>query len=146
METAFEKTPDELIAEILSRYSVLDLREQTDADLNIGENKLFKAKTPISIKEAGEINLIRFWKIDSNGNEYEVRRFENFVWCSCRDFFFSKTMCKHCMVTVRFYCPRCFRREVQFGNICQPCKQDTAPYLKTSTNFRPTERVGGIRI
>lgn len=141
----FELTPQEIIAEVLGRFSVRDLTEQTAAALDVGEAKLARAENDIKIIESGEANIIRFWKVESNGNRYEVRRFENFVFCSCLDFFFTKTLCKHAVLTVKFYCEHCQKRLVDFGEICEPCAQDRAPYLKPSSDYRPV-RVGNIRI
>lgn len=139
------RTPQEVIAEVLGRYSVRDLTEQSASDLDAGEDRLYKAAAPITVKETGEENMIRFWKIESSGKEYEVRRFENFVFCSCLDFFFNKRMCKHLTITVRFFCDRCRKKLVDFGTICEGCQQDTAPYMKPSSNRTP-EKVGNIRI
>ena len=144
-EIAFEKRPDDVIAEVLSRYTVMDLIEQTDTDLDAGEDKLYKAEQFARIIDQGETNLIRWWKIDSGGKVYEARRFENFCFCSCKDFFFTKKVCKHLTLTTRFFCNRCHKREAQFGRQCGACDQDTAPYLKPASTKSP-ERIGNIRI
>lgn len=143
--TEFEQKPEEIIADVLSRYSVIDLREQSNEDLDAGEDKLYKATEPIKIVGQGEVNFIRFWKIESGGKNYEVRRFENFVFCSCLDFFFSKTCCKHITVTTRFYCSRCYRNQVTFGELCGACQIATAPYIKETVSKSKT-LVGGIPV
>lgn len=144
-EIQFEREPAEVIAKIVARFSVLDLREISDADLARGEDLLEKVKKPIEILEQGEEHLIRWWRIMSNGNEYHVKRFENFCFCSCYSHFFSKKCCRHICVTTKFYCKRCQKREVQFGKMCVPCQQETSPYLKPNIS-RPAEKVGNIRI
>lgn len=122
IDIELKRDPEEVIAEILSRYSVLDLREQTDEQLYLGDAKLAKALAPIKIIEQGETNLIRWWKIESGGKEYEVRRFENFVFCSCLDFMFSKTVCKHCAVTTQAYCRDCgVYPAPEHGEVCDRC-------------------------
>lgn len=127
----YERTPDEIINEVLSRWTVTDLREMTDDDLDRGIEKAEQAD--IRILGGGEINLIRYWNIESGGKRYQVRRFENFVWCSCKDFFFNKTVCKHLAVTTR-----------AFDRIRNE-KTDKSPYLKPVAAYKG-ERVGNIRI
>lgn len=132
MTATFTKTPDEQIAEVLNRWTVTDLREQSDMNLDRGFGQYDKTLAEIKILKQGTVNLIRFWDISSNGKVYQVRRFENFVWCSCKDFFFKKMACKHCFVTTKDF----FRYQ-------RKCA-DLAPYLKES-NYKP-ERIGSVRI
>lgn len=133
LETApFERTPEEIIADALSRYSVMDLREQSDEQLTAGERKFANAPE-VKTLEKGITNLIHWWKIESSGKRYEVRRFENFVFCSCLDFFFGKTCCKHIFVTTKAY-----RWKVNE-------EADNAPYLK-QTPERKITRIGNIPI
>ncbi len=128
------KPPQEVIADILARYSVADLREMSGDDLARGERMLDKHSDRPEVITSGETNLIKWWKIRSqSGNKYEVRRFENFVFCSCLDFFFSKSCCRHVLITTKHFRRR-EHREV-----------DAAPYLKPTTEHR-TEKIGNIRI
>ena len=130
-EIEFKADPKDTIAEILSRYSILDLREQTDKNLADGDGKFAKTDKPIKILDKGEKNFIKWWKIVSGGNEYEVRRFENFVFCSCLDFFFGKSVCKHIIVTLPIKCPKCRRKEVPYaGAQCIDCHFYKAPRRK----------------
>lgn len=142
----FEKTPDEQIAEILSRYSVMDLREFTLADLQRGDELLQEAEEKPAVVAEGENNLIRWWVIRSGANTYEVRRFENFCFCSCPDHFFNKAVCKHISLTTVHYCPRCQKVENDpaLTSMCEGCKADEAPYLKPA-DPKP-EKVGNFRI
>lgn len=142
---SFDKAPQEIIAEKLARFTVRDLIQQSYMDLDGGEYKLSRSNTEISVVESGETNFIRWWKIDSSGNRYEVRRFENFVFCSCLDFFYNQRMCKHLAVTVKYFCDRCRIKLVDFGSICDGCQMDLAPYLKQTANHNPVV-VGRIRI
>lgn len=112
---------EETIAEIAGRFSVTDLREQTEADLVAGDTLFYKAAAPVVIVASGEVNLIRWWRVESNGSEYEVRRFKNFVWCSCKSFFFSKRMCKHLAFTTGVYCQRCRELSAKVGKYCHDC-------------------------
>ncbi len=117
----FTQKPEEAIGEILSRYSVTDLVEQTDADLAHGDELFYKATGVIEIVDQGETNLIRWWRISSGRNQYEVRRFKNFVWCSCKAFFFSRRMCKHLAFTTGVYCLRCRELAAKKGKYCHEC-------------------------
>lgn len=139
------RKPAEVIADVLSRYSVRDLYEQSHEDLDAGEDKLYKAAEPIKIIEQGVENDIRWWKLESGEKNYEVRRFENFVFCSCMDFFIHKRMCKHLTITVRFYCDRCRSNLVDFGQMCETCQMSTSPYLPPAIDRKP-ERIGNVRI
>jgi hypothetical protein len=133
MDKRFDKTPDEHIAEILSRWTVTDLREMDDDDLNRGLERYKMQTADIRTIRKGEMNFIKFWDITSKGREYQVRRFENFIWCSCLDFFYSKTVCKHCYATTND-----FRR-------VQRMAMDSAKYLKQTSDYVP-EKVGSVRI
>jgi len=117
----FTTSPEDTIAEVLGRYSVTDLVEQTEADLAHGDELFYKAAGVIEIVSQGETNLVRWWRIASGRNQYEVRRFKNFVWCSCKAFFFSKKMCKHLAFTTGVYCQRCREVSAKKGKYCYEC-------------------------
>lgn len=150
------KTFEEQTAENVNRFSALDLTEMTDRDISTGERKLQRAETPVEVKATGENNLIRWWRVESGGKIYHVRRLENFVYCSCPDFFYSRTedaagntkatLCKHLAVTLKHYCRRCEKRDVEFGSLCEQCRADTAPYLKSQAAEPRRERIGGILV
>jgi hypothetical protein len=149
------KSLEQINAEILSRFSVLDLIEMNDQDIQKGEFKLSKIEKPPQTVESGTNDYVRWWTVESNGATYHVRRFENFVWCSCPDFFYARTgdensrkatLCKHLAITLRFYCKRCRKREVEYGRLCQQCDMDTSPLLKTEVVRKPAEFCGSIRI
>lgn len=129
MPNDFRK-PEDVIAEVLGRYSMTDLREQTEADLAVGDELFYKSEKDISIIDQGETNMIRWWRIASNGNMYEVRRFENFVWCSCKGFFYSKRMCKHLALTAGVYCQRCRVLRARVGKLCTDCDHIQNHFLK----------------
>ena len=120
-EMTFERTPQQSIDETLARWSVSDLREQTSADLTIGDERFYKATFEMHVIDQGRHGLIDWWQIESNGNEYECRRFKNFVFCSCKSFFFSKKMCKHLAITTRVYCANCFQSAAKVGKYCHEC-------------------------
>lgn len=143
-------------AEVISRFSVLDLIEMSDKDIANGEKRLFRATKPVKILEKGETELIRWWIVEgSSGEHYHVRRFENFVYCSCPDFFYGRTvdrdgnkrptLCKHLTITLKWYCRRCRKRDVDYGSLCVQCQMDTAPWLK-ATKPTPVLKVGNIRL
>jgi len=133
MPNDFRK-PEDVIAEVLGRYSMTDLREQTEADLVVGDTLFYKSATDISVIEQGETNMIRWWRIASGGNMYEVRRFENFVWCSCKGFFYSKRMCKHLALTAGVYCERCRVLRARVGKLCTECDHIQNHFLKPAGN------------
>lgn len=132
MPNDFRK-PEDVIAEVLGRYSMTDLREQTEADLVVGDTLFYKSEKDISIIDRGETNMIRWWRIASGGNMYEVRRFENFVWCSCKGFFYSKRMCKHLALTAGVYCQRCRVLRARVGKLCTDCDHIQNHFLKPAT-------------
>lgn len=136
MEKDF-RSHEEITGEILSRYSVTDLREQTEADLIVGDMLFYKAKTPTDVIAKGETNMVRWWKIMSGDSFYECRRFENFVWCSCKAFFFTKRMCKHLALTAGVYCERCRVLSAKKGKLCHDCDMTINHFLKPSSGAVP---------
>lgn len=133
IDVVWDKTPDEQIAEILGRWTVTDLREMSDKDLDRGLALIGESTRGLSVVKSGVVNLIHFWDIKSrSGHTYQVRRFENFVWCSCFDHFFKKSVCRHIASTTK-----------DFGRL-RAREMDTSPYLKQTDH--KTERIGGVRI
>lgn len=128
------KSYEQTVEETLSRYSVQDLHEQTDADLYVGDERFYKATTELNVIETGEANLIKFWKIQSGENVYEVRRFKNFVYCSCRGFHFSRKACKHISLSARVYCMNCFQLSAKVGKLCRGCDMNKNHFLKQSSS------------
>lgn len=125
-------SPADATAEVLSRFSVFDLHRQTHADLDHGDELFYKAERPIEIIDSGITNLIRWWQVRSGENEYEVRRFENFVFCSCRSFFYTRRMCKHLAFTTGVYCARCRVLSAKVGKLCYDCHTTVNQFLKPS--------------
>ncbi len=121
---------EQVIAEILGRYSVTDLVEQTNADLDRADELFYKSTSPIQVLETGEVNMVRFWKIISGSKAYEVRRFQNFAWCSCSDFFFRKRACKHIAVSASVYCIQCRQLPAKYGKLCKGCHHQSTAFLK----------------
>lgn len=115
------RSHEEIVRDVVGRYSVTDLVEQTDADLERGDEMFYKAAKPIDIVDGGQQNLIDWWQVRSGEKIYEVRRFKNFVWCSCKDFFFNKRMCKHLAFTTGVYCQRCRVLRAKKGKFCYEC-------------------------
>lgn len=134
MRAERDKSPAELIAEVLDRWTVTDLREMSDADLDRGLEQVGDAFHGLRTVKTGTANLIRYWLIESDsGATYQVRRFENFVWCSCLDFFFKKTVCRHIASTTKDF------------NRRRAADMDAAPYLKAGAEHS-TEKCGSVRI
>lgn len=124
---------EDVTAEILGRYSVTDLYEQQEADLVVGDVLFYKAKFPVEVVDQGETNGIRWWRVLSGEKKfYEVRRFKNFVWCSCKGFFFTKRMCKHAAVTTGVYCERCREMSAKVGKLCRSCDNIVNRFLRPS--------------
>lgn len=132
MSDTFTKTPDEAIGEILERYTITDLVEQTDADMERADELFYRSDTPIEIVGQGEENLIRWWLIRSGDTFYQVRRFKNFAWCSCKDFFFKKKMCKHLAFTTGVYCQNCRVSAAKVGKLCYDCDQTINRFQKNA--------------
>lgn len=128
------------IKRILSRFNIHDLRQVLPEDIERGEERL-KTKN-VSIVGSGEFGLIQYFLIDSNGNHYEVRRMETFVFCSCPDFLCSKSCCAHVAATFPPKCD-CGKEIVIRGGQCQTCEMSQSLYYKPEL---PAEKVGGIRI
>lgn len=141
----FTQTPEEQIAEIFGRWTVTDLREMSNEDLARGDGLLDKSDKRVKIVESGNVGPIRFWMVESGEKIYEVRRFENFALCSCHDFFFRKTCCRHITVTTKFYCRFCFKNPADFEGACNMCSTLAAPYLKQPSDKKP-QLIGGIPI
>ena len=115
--------PDEAVAEILGRWSVTDLREQTDADLAKATEKFYNSTNPVTIVRQGKQGIIQWWHVVSGGNAYECRRYKNFAFCSCRNFFFTRKMCKHLAATTRVDCANCHDLPAKIGKYCRACDQ-----------------------
>lgn len=129
-----ERTPEEIIADVISRWTVTDLREMSDEDLDRGMKQIGDSFKGLKTFRIGRRNVISYWDIESDsGNTYQVRRFKNFVWCSCRDHFFSKTVCRHIAFTTKT-----FSRQ-------RAAEMDRAPYIKPDS-VKSSERIGNVRI
>jgi hypothetical protein len=128
--------------DVLSRASVLDLREISPEQLLEGDRKLLKTDG-VKIYEQGRFeNEIRFFIIQSKSGFNQVRRFQNFCFCTCLDFHFrTGSACKHISATTTHYCQRCQKNESEAGKVCRSCEMDTAPLLRT--HYFTPEFVGG---
>lgn len=135
----FSRTPDEVIQDVLSRWSVSDLREQKNEDLIVGDERFYKATSNMNVTAKGKHGLIDWWQIESDGKQYECRRFKNFVFCSCKSFFFSKKMCKHLAITTRVYCAMCFQVSATVGKLCFDCDQKVNHWMRPAiqSTWRP---------
>lgn len=127
----------------LEFFSVFDLRELSDEDLDRGNARLSKS-SGVEVLSCGTAdNLIDWWRVESDGNIYNVRRFYNFCYCNCPDFQFKKTACKHLAITTPIVCPRCKKASNSRSEICGGCEAATAVYLKPE---KQVERIDGMRI
>lgn len=138
MTRTFERTPEAVITDVLSRWSVADLREQSNQDLSIGDERFYKATSEMNVIDKGTHGLIDWWKIESNGKAYECRRFKNFVFCSCKSFFFSKKMCKHLAITARVYCANCLEVSAKVGKLCYDCDQKINHWMRPAIESKWT--------
>lgn len=130
--TSEKVAPDTAIAEILKRWSVTDLIEQKDSDLERGDERFYNSAGSMEIVDSGKHGLISYWKILSDGKFYECRRYKNFVFCSCKSFFFSKKVCKHLARTARVMCANCHEMPVKSGKYCTGCNHAANFFLKPS--------------
>lgn len=128
----------EIVADVLSRYSVQDLYEQSDVDLYMGDERFYRATGSFNVIEQGETGLIKWWKIQSGEKHYECRRFKNFVYCSCPSFFFNKKMCKHLAITTAVYCSNCFQLPAKVGKLCYDCDVNAHQFLRQSSPVTAT--------
>jgi hypothetical protein len=116
------RTHEQIVADVTSRFSVTDLIEQTSEALDRGDELFYKAtEAPEVIEQGTSPNLIDWWRVRSGEKVYECRRFKNFVWCSCKAFFFSRKMCKHLALTVGVYCQNCRTMRAKYGKHCHDC-------------------------
>ncbi len=145
MDTPTFETLENRTAEILSHFSYFDLRELSDEDFGRGLERL-KVSKPLKIIECGiSENFIDWWRIESDGEIYEVRRFMNFSFCPCEDFNYRKIACKHIALTEPITCIRCGKPNTVRFEMCNNCTMDTAPMVR-NYNDSPSERRGGCRI
>ncbi len=133
-------TYEEYITEVLGRWSVSDLYEQTDADLIAADERFYMAGD-MEIIEQGVNGLIKFWKIRSVGKAriYECRRFKNFCWCECRSFFFGKKACKHLSLTALVLCANCHELPARVGKYCSNCDLNINHFLRQAKPVEFTE-------
>lgn len=125
---------------------IFHMRELSADDINAGEEKLDKATGHIYSVEHEERGLFDWYRIHSSDHEYEVTRLGLFVRCTCKDFQFSGTACKHIPLCLPKLCRGCFETEVnRRGEKCSRCMEREAVYL-TPHREKPAELVGGIRI
>jgi len=123
---------------ILNRWSIFDLRELDRADWRKAEESIKGTE----VVEQGEHNLIQWFVVESGANLYEVRRFEEFVFCSCASWFYNQKICKHIAATFPPLCVTCRERLVEVrGDYCL----EHAPYIKPTSGRKP-ERIGGMWI
>lgn len=117
---------------VKSRYSVSDLTEQNDEALNDGDRLFYASKAAPQIVGRGREGVIAWWHIRSGDKTYECRRFQNFVWCECRSFQFSKKMCKHLAATAGVLCERCRTFQARKGKLCHDCDGVVNRYKSTT--------------
>lgn len=133
---------------------IFQMREIGEHEVDAADDKLAKATEPMEIIEQWEEGLFDAFLVHSGKtNVYEVKRLGLFYACSCRDFEFSKTGCKHIALVFPKICRKCFSTPVTVkGTICEECKRkaaneamEIAPYLPPTSNYRPT-KIGSVRI
>jgi hypothetical protein len=128
--------------EIIDRFSIFDLRELTPEQLERGDEQLSGSTVEITDKGVSS-NFISWWIVKSEERIYHVRRFENFCFCSCPDFNYKRTGCKHIAATMPTACPRCRKAATTRGILCLGCEAKSAVYLKYEA---PSEKMDGFRI
>lgn len=126
----FDNKARDVIQEILGRYSVTDLIEQTDEDLQKADEQFYKSDKPMQIIEKGRVGMIDWWKIQSGSEIYECRRFKSFCWCECLSFFFRKKMCRHLAATTSPPCAECHELRATVGKYCFDCSQKIHRYSR----------------
>lgn len=131
MSEITKKSYEKTVSEVLSRFSVQDLVEQTEESLARGDELFYNAVAALQIINQGETSLIKWWKVQSGEKTYECRRFRNFVFCSCPGFFYNKTVCcKHISITAGVYCQHCRVLRARVGKLCSECDHVQNHFLK----------------
>jgi hypothetical protein len=121
---------EQTVAEVLGRWSVADLIELRGSDLEAADRRFYGSTTELEVVSQGKYGPINWWKIRSGKNEYEVRRLENFGFCSCRDFFFRKRPCKHIARTALVRCEHCRELTAKVGKLCYGCDSNKYRFVR----------------
>jgi hypothetical protein len=133
------RSVDEHAAEVLSRYSVFDLREVSRDEIDRATARLERGTGFIGIVRSGTRNMIAWFEVASGDNAYEARRFETFWFCSCPGFTFSKTCCKH----IAFIHSQ-QTRKVKYGNRQQTAQRQRSEKEQTSTALEQVKHTGHL--
>lgn len=112
---------DDSKSRILAAWSVSDLVEQHDSDLERGDEMFHRSQGNLEILGQGRKNLIDWWVIRSGANTYQCRRFKNFAYCSCKDFHYRHKVCRHLALTTGVKCERCGVSRARVGKYCWDC-------------------------
>jgi hypothetical protein len=132
-------TPEARAKEVLSRFSLFDLREILPEQIERGE-ELLKAK-PCSIQSQGQVGFFDWFKVQSGSEIYEVRQFLTFYFCGCNSFFFNH-YCRHVSAVTPPSC-KCGNPVKERLTECERCEQKHAIYYKPETT---SVKIGGFRI
>lgn len=143
----------------LGPETILTLREILPAELAGAEDKLARVTDFITVLDHQQVGLFEYYVVHTHGREkdraYEIVRFQHFARCSCNDFEFSHTACKHIPICMPNVCRECYETPMKNRRMrCDRCRrnaehkaQDEAPYLPPPPkHIKPVEKVGGIRI
>lgn len=115
------KTYEESTANVLGRWSVQDLKEQPQEAMEAAMKRDLSGDNLV-VLERGTTNFINFWKIGKGEKVYHCRRFQNFVWCSCSDFFYRKRICRHLAASLQ-HCWQCILLSANGGKLCNACEE-----------------------
>lgn len=132
-------TYEEHTTEVLSRFSVQDLVEQTDADLERADEMFYNSDPPLAIADRGKVGNIDWWEVKSGEHSYIVRRFKNFCWCSCRDWFYRRKACKHIATSTNVSCANCHELPARNGKYCPTCDLNINHFLRQTKPVEFTE-------
>lgn len=126
-------THEQRVAEVLGRWSVQDLVEQTPEAMKAASEKYSAAQEKLMVIDQGVASVIHWWKILSGVKAYEVRRFKNFIYCSCESFYFRQRICKHAALTIGIRCWQCFLLSAQGGRLCTECESKAKTLVLPAT-------------
>lgn len=141
-----QQSPEQYAAAVLSRSSVLDLREAQPADIL----RLADKTDGLEILRSGQIGYFNFATVSSGERVHEVRLFENWMFCDCEAFYYrvilqySTSTCRHAVYAFSQIDPRSFNR------ICDQERFQQGSDAISAAVYAPpvvkTERIGSIPI
>lgn len=134
------QTHEQIVQSVLSRWSMQDLIEQSSEAIEAALTKYTGDANKSVVLERGTKNFIRWWKVGSGDKVYECRRFQNWVWCSCADFFYRKRVCRH-LASSLHRCWDCFVLSATGGKLCKSCEAKAQLFVPAQSPLRASTSI-----